>query len=394
MHRRIRYFQVTQYIMQFTLVSIEVFILFSKASTPQSMLIASPLEQASEPFLIPPFYGPKRVTSVFDHEYPTYNCYPNTERECGFEVPDGYVAPTHVLHYDGNRYTNDNDPRSYYNGHNGIDYGAMFYDLVRAAGNGRVIYAGWQDPQDHGTGYGLFVRIRHYSDNNYRTIYSHLSVVSVDTNIAINDALESSGRVIGISGNTGYSDGAHLHFELEPPDGMYAVNPYGWNGEVGGDPWENWFYNEDHHGYTSHDLWAHYPCISNTAFTPYPYTSGNAIPLPDDPDPGAEGVVLVDESSSNFTEEPLGCWTQASSGYSDTLRYTSTFTTTEAEDYASCVGTWTLPHLTGRVGEFNVYVYIPSEHASADGAIYEIRHQGEEHQAIVAQAEFLQGGNH
>ncbi len=28
MHRRIRYFQVTQYIMQFTLVSIEVFILF------------------------------------------------------------------------------------------------------------------------------------------------------------------------------------------------------------------------------------------------------------------------------------------------------------------------------------------------------------------------------
>lgn len=350
-------------------------------ATPQSSQHPLAFSQQSPParFLRPPYYGAERVNCVYDHEYPIYS-----DEEA---ITTTVGITTTVVHYNGTRWEgtrkscNVGTPGCY-SGHNGIDYD-MHYERVLASANGNVTNAGWYSPQNHKSGYGLFVRIDHR--NGYQTIYGHLSVVAVDNGTQIADA--ATGRVIGISGNTGDSSGTHLHFELEP--GSYSVNPYGWIGsrEIPNDPWPN---HPDGIGKVSYDLWAHYPSISNSTV----YTSGNSIPAPPDPDPNAAGVVLVDESSTSFTEDPAGCWTSATSGYTNSLRYVSTFTSTQSPGYTACAGTWSLPSLTGQAGDFDLYAYIPTAHATSDGAIYEIHHQGRTNQAVVAQAEFRNGGKH
>lgn len=61
------------------------------------------------------------------------------------------------------------------------------------------------DPE--GMGYGNYVMIQH--NDNYVTLYAHLSGVSVKEGQKV-----SKGTVIGFMGNTGFSYGAHLHFEV------------------------------------------------------------------------------------------------------------------------------------------------------------------------------------
>ena len=85
--------------------------------------------------------------------------------------------------------------------HYGIDFGTPIGTPIRAARSGRVIFAG-----RHG-GYGKFIAIEHA--NGYRTNYAHLQ----DINIAVGDQV-SVADIIGLSGNTGYTTGPHLHFEL------------------------------------------------------------------------------------------------------------------------------------------------------------------------------------
>ncbi len=84
--------------------------------------------------------------------------------------------------------------------HKGIDLKA-FYSSVRAAKRGRVTYAGWLG------GYGKAIVISH--SNGYKTLYAHLSRIYVKKNTNV-----PQGRVIGKTGNTGYSFGPHLHFEV------------------------------------------------------------------------------------------------------------------------------------------------------------------------------------
>jgi hypothetical protein len=345
----------------------------SHATTSLFEPLPAVMQQAPTPFLLPPYYETEQANCVFDHEYPVYSSESTITTTAS-------VATT-VVHHDGTRWTgtlsscNLGTP-SCYSGHAGIDYSTR-YERILASANGIVRHAGWVKPQSHGYGLGLMVRIEHNNNNGYQTVYGHLSAVAVESGTQITDAAD--GRVIGISGDTGYSDGPHLHFQVEPPGDSRRVNPYGWIGSYN-DPWEQYS------GLTSHDLWSNHPSISNTDV----YSSGTAISAPPDPDPTAPGVVLVDESSG-FTENPPNCWTQATGGYSDTLRFTSTFTTTTSPGYSACAGTWSLPSLPGRAGEFNVYAYVPASHATADGAIYTIHHQGQNHQAVVAQAEFLKG---
>ena len=59
-----------------------------------------------------------------------------------------------------------------------------------------------------GGGYGRYLVIRH-NDGKYCTLYAHLSSVSVSVGQSV-----SQGEVIGYAGSTGYSTGAHLHFEV------------------------------------------------------------------------------------------------------------------------------------------------------------------------------------
>jgi len=205
------------------------------------------------------------------------------------------------------------------------------------------------------------VRIEH--NNGYRCTCGHLSVVAVDEGTPITDAGTERGRIVAISGNTGFSAGAHLHFDVTPPnaaDPHYRVNPYGWIGGAGNDPWAG--------RAISYNLWQHFPSISNSDV----YTSGSPISAPPDPDPTVPGVVLIDENSDGFTEDPVGCWTGDTGGYDNSLRFTSTFTSTDVPNYTACAGTWNIPQLPGRAGEYDLYAYIPSPRTTADGAVYRI----------------------
>lgn len=84
--------------------------------------------------------------------------------------------------------------------HKGLDLKAP-YISVKAAKRGRVKYAGWLG------GYGKVVIITHA--NGYKTLYAHLSRIYVRKGMRV-----GRGRIIGRSGNTGYSFGPHLHFEV------------------------------------------------------------------------------------------------------------------------------------------------------------------------------------
>ena len=86
-------------------------------------------------------------------------------------------------------------------GHTGIDYGCPYGTPILASSDGIVMFAGWDN-----TGYGNCVIIMHTAD--CATLYAHLSSISVWNNQKVHQ-----GDVIGYSGSTGNSTGAHLHFE-------------------------------------------------------------------------------------------------------------------------------------------------------------------------------------
>lgn len=90
--------------------------------------------------------------------------------------------------------------------HRGVDIRAPHGTPLYAAADGQVIYAnksGW------GGGYGLYVVISH--GNGIYTLYAHGSSVPSYINVG---ATVTTDTVILYSGNTGASEGAHLHFEV------------------------------------------------------------------------------------------------------------------------------------------------------------------------------------
>lgn len=94
--------------------------------------------------------------------------------------------------------------------HWGIDLAADIGTPVYATANGKVFFTGWH------YGMGKLVIIDHgYS---YRTHYGHLNKINVKKGQLI-----KRGDVIGGVGNTGYSTGPHLHYEVHFQD--KPVNP-------------------------------------------------------------------------------------------------------------------------------------------------------------------------
>lgn len=69
-----------------------------------------------------------------------------------------------------------------------------------------------------GNSYGNYVKIKHKS--NYYSLYSHLKYKSVT--VKTGDSVKA-GDVIGYMGNTGHTNGAHLHFEVRR--GNEKINP-------------------------------------------------------------------------------------------------------------------------------------------------------------------------
>lgn len=85
--------------------------------------------------------------------------------------------------------------------HSGIDIAGTSNRVIKAADNGIVVQAGWNG------GYGYSVTIDH--GNGIRTLYAHMSSISVSNGSAI-----AQGQQVGVMGNTGNSYGVHLHFEV------------------------------------------------------------------------------------------------------------------------------------------------------------------------------------
>ncbi|HAZ27210.1 TPA: hypothetical protein DCY65_02680 [Candidatus Acetothermia bacterium] len=85
--------------------------------------------------------------------------------------------------------------------HAGIDIPLFEGTRVYAAAPGRIVTAGWAE------GFGLLVVVDH--GEGYRTYYAHLSQFLV----VVGQFVEM-GQAIALSGNTGFSTGPHLHFEI------------------------------------------------------------------------------------------------------------------------------------------------------------------------------------
>ena len=101
-------------------------------------------------------------------------------------------------------------------GHNGLDFATPTNTLLLAADGGRVIRVDYEEG-----GFGHFVLLQHAWGES---LYAHLERVDV-----LQGATVARGQVLGLSGNSGFSTGPHLHFGIR-------IYPYrrtdGWGGFV------------------------------------------------------------------------------------------------------------------------------------------------------------------
>ena len=86
--------------------------------------------------------------------------------------------------------------------HSGIDIAAASGATIVAADSGTVVSA------IYSSSYGNYVVISHGNGNS--TLYAHMSSMAVTSGQAV-----TKGQTIGYVGSTGWSTGAHLHFEIK-----------------------------------------------------------------------------------------------------------------------------------------------------------------------------------
>ncbi|NTW04180.1 MAG: M23 family metallopeptidase, partial [Oscillochloris sp.] len=180
----------------------------------------------AQPFLSRPMVTPAPVTSFFDHDSPFLRQNGSLETYWGRQETDIAFA---------------------YDGHTGWDYAMSPPDQVLAAADGTVIFAGNSD--DGCATPARAVIIDH--GNGYRTLYWHLAQVSIEAGQQV-----AAGSVVGIAGESGCANGAHLHFQVQ-----YLgrdVDPYGWCGSIP-DPWQ-----QSPVGQLSVWLWADMPSPCGT----------------------------------------------------------------------------------------------------------------------------------
>jgi murein DD-endopeptidase MepM/ murein hydrolase activator NlpD len=116
--------------------------------------------------------------------------------------------------------------------HTGVDIPADYGTPVIAAAPGTVIWTGYglfsQKKSNKKDPYGKAVVIRHdfgYQGKNLYSVYAHLSEIDV----AEGQWLEA-GQKLGLVGNTGFTTGPHLHFEVRIGNNDYfnSRNPELW----------------------------------------------------------------------------------------------------------------------------------------------------------------------
>lgn len=174
----------------------------------------------------PPLYEVPWALSPFDHFYFTR---PIAADEINWPLPNyrygGIFFGTDIVH-------------------TGIDIPAPRGATVIAAGNGKVIWAGFglfygnNNPEDP---YGLAISIEHdfgYEGKKLYTIYAHLDRIDVLVGQEV-----KTGTPLGLVGLTGKTTGPHLHFEVRIEDNsfyssrnpeLWIAPPQGW-GVLAGD---------------------------------------------------------------------------------------------------------------------------------------------------------------
>ena len=123
-----------------------------------------------------------------------------------------------ITQYFGNTPFSSKNPQVYNgSGHNGIDFGTKVGTPIYSAASGVVLGTGNTDTACNGVSYGKWVLIKH--GNGLTSLYAHLSVIQAKAGDTV-----TSHQQIGLSGNTGYSTGPHLHFTVYASDAVQITN--------------------------------------------------------------------------------------------------------------------------------------------------------------------------
>lgn len=123
-----------------------------------------------------------------------------------------------ITQYFGNTPFSSKNPQVYNgSGHNGLDLGVKVGTPIYAAQSGTVVGTGDTDASCNGVSYGKWVLVKHA--NGLSTLYAHLSVIQVKAGDVM-----SGRQKVGLSGNTGYSTGPHLHFTVYASDAVEITN--------------------------------------------------------------------------------------------------------------------------------------------------------------------------
>ena len=112
-----------------------------------------------------------------------------------------------------------------HNGHNGLDFRASVGTSLFAPIEGTVKIVGDQGNK----GYGKYIEI--WKDN-LKIVLAHLSSVAV-----VKGEYVSVGHRIGLTGNTGFSSGPHLHMTMKFMENGKVLNPNnGYGGAIDPEP--------------------------------------------------------------------------------------------------------------------------------------------------------------
>lgn len=132
----------------------------------------------------------------------------------------GYpVKKVNITQYFGNTAFSTKNPQVYNGaGHNGIDFAVPVGTPLYSAADGVVVGVADSDLACRGASYGKWTMIKH--TNGLTTLYAHMSSFGVSVGQTV-----VAGQKIGLSGNTGYSTGPHLHFTVFASQGVRVAGP-------------------------------------------------------------------------------------------------------------------------------------------------------------------------
>lgn len=147
--------------------------------------------------------------------------------------------------------------------HDGLDLVGIDSKDIHATVTGQVVYAGWENPNNHKQGFGQYVCI--LGENGLYYYYGHLSKILTTTG-----AYVKCTDTIGIEGDTGYSFGSHCHYCVRP---NYSAGCYVDVCEISGIPNELGTYND---GYVPSAKPVETPIVEPAPTTDEPIKNDNA----------------------------------------------------------------------------------------------------------------------